>query len=769
MAVVKKRIPLKKKKLKRVGAEEEVVIKIGKPPEEEPKKKVPEEVEQESEKEMDLEEELEKELGEKDEEDLEEEPEDLEEDLVVISLGKAPPKEVEVKEEKGEEEGEMEVEEEAEVVVEGEPVEVEVEEEEESPKEEEGKKRRKLAALVIVIIVVLSSIGIYVLLQNKNPVAKLNLSHETAFEGDLIYMDGSNSSDDKKIVEYIWQFKPGTVYSETPDSAPDGEFDGKTSYTYEEKGDYTVKLTVRDEEDKEGTASSQIEITELVVTIPPEKIGDEGTFNVTGFVEVENSDGLFTINEEQGEFTLNKVHIDYEGYMISRTESITTQEDGMKKSHKTLKKYNEENLDLSGTVSGTVTYLTVKSPFNYPINDGSLEVKDRSYIDLTSKKVIFSDIESDFSLTVTSDITVFSNDHLYSYSNLREKSAVLKVEDLSEDRTFKMGDGHTDKVGDISYTWEVESVANIQGYPSLGIQIDIDRTTKDNNNIQEFDMWLWIANNVPFPIKTHIYTKIFQDGTTTIIEYNNEIQKGEFTRGTGDIPYGSCPANTPHGHYYLRNPDFEFVDWAADDDIPDMGGNASSLDSFLPQTAISFAKTNSGGLQDYLNTHTEAYVVNGYYNDTNDDPPTWNLTFGEEGDDTGYYVVIEDTGGGSLNIKDENEVSITEVRNSTSDFDKVLSFSASEQVFESDPDIYDECFDVIGNVKFYEDKRYGARANIIYPSISLTISLTIERTEYGYYLEDQDGSFFSAVDGINGQLIYKWEHEGDDVLSLIMG
>jgi hypothetical protein len=773
MAVVKKRVPLKKKKLKRVGAEEEVVIKIGKPPEEEPKEKVSEELEQESGEEIDLDME-----DEEYEEKREEEPEDLDEDIVVISLGKPPLKEVETIEEEGEEEieeeGEEELEKEPEVVVEGEPVEVEVEEEGEKPAEDEIKKRKKLAALVLVIIVVISSIGIYVLLQNQNPVAKLNLSHETAFAGDLILMDGSNSTDDNKIVEYIWHFKPGVVYSETSDSAPDGKFDGKTSHTYEEEGDYTVRLIVRDEDNMEGTASSQIEITELIVTIPLEKIGDDYTYDLNGSVDVENQEGLWTGSSGTQSITLKKVHIDYEGEMISKIEETTAKEDGFGETHQTLKRYNYEDVTLSGHVSGTATTQTPTGPVevplnNLPIQDGELDVQEWSYVDLTTKKVIQSYIDSHFEISAGSEFIVTSDDEIRSYSNLREESAVLNIEDLSEDRTFKVGDGHTDKIGDISYTWEVESVTNIKGYPSLGIQVDIDRTTKDRNNIREFDMWLWITNDIPLPIRTNIYTKIVQDGTTTIIEYNNEIQENGFTRGVQDIPYESCSVITPDGHYHLRNPGFEFVDWDAEDDIPDMGGNTSSLDSFLPQDAIDFAKTNSGGLQGYLGAHSEAYIINGYYNETQGNP-LWNLTFGEEGDESGYYAVVEDTGGGSYTINDDSEVSVSEIRNSTSDFDKILSFSASEQVFERDSDIYDSAFDPQG-VTFHEGISYGARANIIYPSISITISLTIERAEYGYYLEKvyEGGSFSSAVDAMNGQLIYVWKHQGDDVLSLITG
>jgi hypothetical protein len=196
-----------------------------------------------------------------------------------------------------------------------------------------------------------------------------------------------------------------------------------------------------------------------------------------------------------------------------------------------------------------------------------------------------------------------------------------------------------------------------------------------------------------------------------------------------------------------------------------MGGNSSSLDNYTPQQAISDAKTNSAGLQNYLNDHNDAYVIDGYFNDTQDDPPLWNITYGEKGEEAAYYVVVED--GGS--IRDDGQITVSEVENSTLDFDPVLSFSSGEQVFLKDEDVDEEIYLGTSEPLWYNGVNYGARTDIIYPTISLTISMTIERTGYGYYINKDDGTFFSAVDAINGQLIYVWMHRGDDIVTLILG
>ncbi len=783
MAVNNKRVPKKRKK--RREAEEEVVIRIGETPvdeeiviKEEPVKELEEEEEivlkEEPEEEfegeyeevVELEEEPLEDFDIEDEEEYEEvpeevEPEEEEDDVVVISLGPAPKeKKAAIKEvliEEPEEEGE-EVEEEG-------PEEAEVIEEEGKPKkEEEGiSKRKKLAAVIIVIVIIISSIGIYFLfILNKNPSAKLQLYPETAPAGFIITIDGSNSSDDKGIITYFWSFGDGDTYLETK-SENDGRFNGKTTHSFDEPGDYKVDMIVTDEEGERDNADVQITITDLEVTIPAEMIGDSITYDVNGTVEVTDPDGLWTGEESGGTITLEEIFMEYEGEMTSETIGISDAKDGFKESHSTLQKFTSQELELDGTVSGTLEISGATTSMTLPFEGGELDVTDYSYVDLNTNKTIFSDITSDFFISA-GDTDISSHDDLRTYGNLRMESSALRIEDLEEDGIFEVGDSQTKWIGDIGYSWTAWGVTNIKGYPSIEIRIDIDDTTKENNNINDFEMKLWITNDVPLPVKTYIYTRMITDGTVTTIEYNNEVQNNGFTRGTTDIPWGTCPTPSPNGHYHSRNPGFEFVNWDIDDDIPDMGSGSSSV-KIPPEDAVGFAK-GSAGLISFIIDNPGAYVIDGYYNET-DEIPRWNLTFGQEGEETAYYVVVKGDG----SIMDEAQISVSEVRNSSLDIDEVLSFSAGELVFESDDEVDSRVFDDNGDIMFYNDVNYGARADIVYLTISFPISLTLERTEYGYYLytSGEEGSFYAGIDAINGQFIYVWDHEGEDILSVLLG
>ena len=123
--------------------------------------------------------------------------------------------------------------------------------------------------------------------------------------------------------------------------------------------------------------------------------------------------------------------------------------------------------------------------------------------------------------------------------------------------------------------------------------------------------------------------------------------------------------------------------------------------------------------------------------------------------------MVEDTGSG-YSFVDQDTLTLPELMNTTDDLDPILSFSASEAVFKDDQVVNTKAFSG-GEVDFFSGYNYGVRANVIYPSISITVSLALERTEYAYYLEDEDGDLLAGVDAINGQLMYVWEHTGDDI------
>lgn len=94
---------------------------------------------------------------------------------------------------------------------------------------------------------------------SRPPVPVLNITPEQAQPGQIFTFDATGSyhlNSDLHIVQYSFDFGNGVTYTETAANAPDGAFDGKTTYQYPDKPEdfqpgevreYSVVLTVTDD------------------------------------------------------------------------------------------------------------------------------------------------------------------------------------------------------------------------------------------------------------------------------------------------------------------------------------------------------------------------------------------------------------------------------------------------------------------------------------------------------------------------------------------
>lgn len=85
--------------------------------------------------------------------------------------------------------------------------------------------------------------------QNEAPVSKITADVTSGDAPLKVSFNGSNSTDDKEIVTYSWNFKDGNFSSGT-----------NPQHTFTEAGTYAVKLTVVDEEGMEDTATLSIKV-----------------------------------------------------------------------------------------------------------------------------------------------------------------------------------------------------------------------------------------------------------------------------------------------------------------------------------------------------------------------------------------------------------------------------------------------------------------------------------------------------------------------------
>lgn len=164
---------------------------------------------------------------------------------------------------------------------------------------------------------------------NKEPVADAG-SNQTVYVNETVYFDGSESYDlDGSIMSWSWNFGDGNTAS------------GVTvSHTYQEPGNYTVTLTVKDNRNAEISNTCSVEVREIPPTLPPPPIipplppilsdltitpskielGNEVTI---GFVitNIDNQSITYIVTMRIGELTL-LVDVElnpYEAETVSRT------------------------------------------------------------------------------------------------------------------------------------------------------------------------------------------------------------------------------------------------------------------------------------------------------------------------------------------------------------------------------------------------------------------------------------------------------------------
>jgi chitinase len=91
------------------------------------------------------------------------------------------------------------------------------------------------------------------------PVADIAKSHYSAFLGNSISIDGGQSFDPNgDNLSYLWLLGDGNI----------DESSTSISYTYSERGEYTVTLTVTDNEGYQDTDSAYVFVYGVEVLVP---------------------------------------------------------------------------------------------------------------------------------------------------------------------------------------------------------------------------------------------------------------------------------------------------------------------------------------------------------------------------------------------------------------------------------------------------------------------------------------------------------------------
>jgi chitodextrinase len=149
---------------------------------------------------------------------------------------------------------------------------------------------------------------------NQAPTALIIASETSVFIGDSITFDGTGSSDpDGNIFNWSWDFGDGN-----------GDFDNVTTHSYDQEGDFTVTLTVKDNQGKLATDTETISVAKAnnpptVPTIEGPASGTKGsdyTFTFTS-TDADNDTIKYIITNwgdgetEESAFVANGTSVDF--------------------------------------------------------------------------------------------------------------------------------------------------------------------------------------------------------------------------------------------------------------------------------------------------------------------------------------------------------------------------------------------------------------------------------------------------------------------------
>ncbi|UCF08684.1 MAG: hypothetical protein JSW28_03065, partial [Thermoplasmata archaeon] len=394
-----------------------------------------------------------------------------------------------------------------------------------------------------------------------------------------------------------------------------------------------------DEED-DGPQMSKIDS----VTVPPEKLKDSIQYD--HFIHIE----FKFENKSSGEWSLWV--LDVEGQELITNYGARTMKDGFAGEHSTL--YTRREL------LGFFT-LFADSDDGEPItSDGDYNVQRDEYVDLTEKKLIVTDSNANLSVDQlqSTNVPLSFRAAMRSYFDVHAPTVETLDDDIwKQGQTIKVGDTGEWKDetswNDLVYDWKAERGQVLAGYETVYINVSTDFGSE--NFSVPFREYLWLANEVPVPVKQYIGTNTSWDGDEQagyiLIENTFALQDEGYVEGDSPIPWGSCSSTHWRDKHHLAELDFR-----QDNIMPVSGAGfeESSFDS-KPEEVIDWLldseNPQSEGLRDFLEDCPDAIVSGASYNASLDSTDTdghagdfwWNITFGQkrQPDDTGSSRNLE--------------------------------------------------------------------------------------------------------------------------------
>jgi hypothetical protein len=608
------------------------------------------------------------------------------------------------------------------------------------------------------------------------------VSPDGFFSGSAIIFDAFNSTG--KGLRYKWTIDSDFKYLEGDQRSE--RIKGYFVISQNSVVTKIISLEVSNNKN-EDTISKDVDIKPRTFELTEESLSDEAHYKVSGTLDVSNPDGIYTITSTEGSLVIEKINLifkteDDQGMQTLLT-GVDNVEDGFGEKHSVYERKLTQDLVLSGTVTvKPIIPGSIIPPISVATDiTGSMLSTDKSYTTYQTQNTIYGLATNELNVTVQAPaisgyqfdgFEIVSKDSVESYPDLRKDPRNIRLTDLATD-VLEIGDGDSFSAGGILYHWDAEKIEYVYDNPAIMVNLTIDQSTMDDYKLTKFFSAFWIAEHISQPVKTHLHAVRQEKGNTTVLNYVSEMTY--YKPGVGKISSQSGGAGS--GQFLDRRPGYDYIPSSNWSFIPPTGkSTAASPTSFEPFTveqAINHAKNHEPFI-DFNASHDDVYVVDGHCTATGDGGnPTgvlvWNLTFGNKDPkealrkDALNLLILKD---GSVTSK---SLEIDPPPNSTNDFEPLLTFASSEDVFlnYSDKIFYNLIFNSNNKIDF-ENVKYGIETNLEYPNLEITSIIFTEHSKYSYLvtytedLGDTERIVTVVLDAETGQLLFYWDHKGTE-------
>jgi len=612
------------------------------------------------------------------------------------------------------------------------------------PKKKKKGQGGTLLALIAVAVVVVAALGAWWATHPSETLEPRIWHTQAAVAGELVRFDARNSTYiGSPIKSYTWYFGDGAKAV------------GKiATHSYALANTYTVRLELQSESLARAERTSKITISPLSFTVPAKKLNDKARYDVSGNVGVHNNDtGLYTFTVGPSTvITVKEVTMTIDpGSTLNQWVWETVQkEDGYRQNHTALRTRADENLKLSGRAVTSLSSYDIK---------GELDYTEDSYSDPASGGGFQSYSQARSSISLLTGIiegtSRNSTDSLRAYPNVAGITEQFQLERIYRDRKFDQSSDASltgsEKVGNSTYSWKADKNAeNLAGKPSLKLHITADQATMERYGLFELSIDVWVSGACSLPTKTHVHVA-GRDGETS---YNSDHiatmqQTNGYEAGTGTID------RTPQQFTSPALPG----DWLAPmSDVPAAGNGSTGL-RFTPAEAKEAAASQSTDFAQFLKSNPQAYAVDAKYMEGTFGPQSgaWNLSFAWPGitAGSGYWVNVTQDLFKNYSMRGDRTAEPPSVKTSEASLSKLLTLTAAEGVFRSDPETASKFF-AGGNLSFL-GTTLSLKADHPYPSLNMvSMYAGADRAGYAALLEKE--GYTSAVSMDSGQMMYYWTH-----------